>query len=87
LLRGTRDRALRIVQFPRAEADVAVAAASILARDEFLRRVGPLPRGGGNDAVVAAGRRIVAEQGRDALASVAKLHFGTTGRVLGAASG
>jgi ribonuclease HIII len=87
LLQGTRDQALRVVQFPRAEADVAVAAASILAREEFLRRVGSLPRGGGSDAVVAAARAIVDREGEQGLASVAKLHFGTTSRVLDRRSG
>jgi ribonuclease HIII len=80
---------LRIVQFPRAEADVAVAAASILARQAFLdwledasARLGlPLPKGAGPQAVSAA-REIVARGGRSALASVAKLHFATTGQVL-----
>jgi ribonuclease HIII len=80
---------LRIVQFPRAEADVAVAAASILARERFLgwlreasERVGvELPKGA-SDAVVAAAREVVERHGREALASVAKLHFATTAKVL-----
>ena len=83
LLAGTRSHGLRVVQFPRAEADVAVAAASILARDEFLRRLGGLPKGGGSPQVVEAGRAIVAEGGLAALRRVAKLHFATTERVLG----
>ena len=83
LLAGTRERALRVVQFPRAEADVAVAAASILARDEFLRRLGELPKGGGSPQVVAAARALVERRGADALRAVAKLHFATTARVLG----
>ena len=82
LMPGTRERALRVVQFPRAEADVAVAAASILARDEFLRRLAGLPKGGGSPEVVAAGKEIVARGGEEALRSVAKLHFATTARVL-----
>jgi ribonuclease HIII len=85
-----RVRDLRIEQFPRAEADVAVAAASILAREAFLdwlerasARVGvELPKGA-SPAVVEAAREIVARGGRDALASVAKLHFATTDKVLG----
>jgi ribonuclease HIII len=86
VLRGTRERGLRIVQFPRAEADVAVAAASILAREEFLRRLGSLPKGAG-PPVIAEARRIAVRGGRDALAEVAKLHFSTTARVLGGAEG
>jgi ribonuclease HIII len=83
LLAGTRERGLRVVQFPRAEADVAVAAASILARDEFLRRLGGLPKGGGSVQVVAAGREIATRGGEGALRRLAKLHFATTARVLG----
>jgi ribonuclease HIII len=85
----TRTRDLRIVQFPRAEADVAVAAASILARHAFLdwlarasERIGiTLPKGA-SPQVEAAAREIVARQGADALGTVAKLHFATTGKVL-----
>jgi ribonuclease HIII len=86
LMRRTRERGLRVVQFPRAEADVAVAAASILARERFLDRLGDLPKGAGPQVAEAA-REIAARGGRDALADVAKLHFATTGRVLGAARG
>jgi ribonuclease HIII len=87
LLAATRSAALRVVQFPRAEADVAVAAASILARDEFLRRLGDLPKGGGSPQVVAVGREVVARGGAAALRSVAKLHFATTDRVLDGPTG
>ena len=80
---------LRIEQFPRAEADVAVAAASIVARGLFLdwmadasERVGvELPKGA-SPAVVAAARQIVERGGRERLATVAKLHFATTNHVL-----
>jgi ribonuclease HIII len=80
---------LRIVQFPRAEADVAVAAASILAREAFVdwlrdasRRTGvELPRGA-SAQVVEAARAVAARGGREALGEVAKLHFATTEQVL-----
>jgi ribonuclease HIII len=86
----TRARDLRIVQFPRAEADVAVAAASIVAREAFLdwlarasERVGiTLPKGA-SPQVVEAARELVAQGGRELLGSVAKLHFATTERVIG----
>lgn len=84
-------RGLRLDQRPRAEADPAVAIASILARNELLwqlkalsREAGfALPKGAG-PPVLAAGRRLVAEKGRDALAHFAKLHFATTTQVLSA---
>ena len=90
----TRSLGLRVEQFPRAEADVAVAAASVLAREAFLswlsraaERVGvPLPKGA-SPAVEAAAREVLARGGPEALGSVAKLHFATTGRVLGGVSG
>jgi ribonuclease HIII len=80
---------LTVVQLPRAEANLAVAAASVLARDRFLawlerasRDYGlKLPKGA-SDEVEAAARRLVQTHGQDALGKVAKLHFKTTQRVL-----
>jgi ribonuclease HIII len=78
----------------RAESDLAVAAASILARGTFLdrlerlgREVGrTLPKGAGNP-VDRVARELVREhgreRGREVLARVAKLHFRTTEKVLG----
>jgi len=76
----------------RAEADIAVAAASILARAEFLRRLErlghefgiPLPKGASN--VISTGKQFVAKHGPDALPSVAKMHFKTSQQVLSAAA-
>lgn len=73
----------------RAEADIAVAAASVLARAGFLhslRRLSAeyeidLPKGATN--VVAAGRCFVAKHGAANLGKVAKLHFKTTKQVVG----
>jgi ribonuclease HIII len=84
-------KSLPIVQMPKAEANVAVAAASVMARDGFLgwleqaeRRFGlRLPKGASNE-VEAAGRRYVAKYGPAALANVAKLHFKTTAKVIDA---
>ena len=89
VLTETRERELRVVQYPRAEADVAVAAASVLAREAFIGwldragdRVGvPLPKGA-SPAVIAAAQEIVRSGGEEALATVAKLHFATTAAVL-----
>lgn len=73
----------------RAEADVAVAAASILAQAEFLFRLRKLseefgidlPKGATN--VIGPAKRFVALKGPDQLGNVAKLHFKTTQQVLG----
>ncbi len=85
-----RGQSIRLEQFPRAEADVAVAAASILARAEFVRRLDKLGKTlemklpkGASKAVIEAARQIVEVKGRDVLRKVAKLHFRTTGKVLG----
>jgi ribonuclease HIII len=90
-LQGTgRGRPLHVVQVPRAEANVAVAAASVLARDRFLgwleraeRDLGVALPKGASSQVEAAARNLVATHGQAALARVAKLHFKTTERVLG----
>lgn len=80
-----RGRKLKLDQHPRAEADLAVAAASVLARAEFVRRLDDLgrqwgmalPKGGGPDVLQAA-RTFVRRHGKDSLGKVAKLHFRTT---------
>ena len=69
----------------RAEADLAVAAASVLARAEFLRRLRDLsqkwgidlPKGAGTP-VNDAGKRFVERHGFAKLREVAKMHFRTT---------
>ncbi len=73
---------------PRAEDNPAVAAASVLARAEFLlglKELGSehgieLPKGAG-PPVEAVARRIFSEGGRGALAAVSKIHFKTTLKV------
>ncbi len=73
----------------RAEADMAVAAASILARAEFLRKLRALsttyeidlPKGATN--VIGPGKRAVGRYGPEILGKIAKLHFKTTQQVLG----
>ncbi len=83
-------RGIELEQRHRAEEDLAVAAASILARDEFVRRLKrleldfqtPLPKGA-SAGVEAAGKAFVAKHGPDLLPKVAKMHFRTTFRVLG----
>jgi ribonuclease HIII len=89
LLQHTRSRSLNLVALPHAEANVAVAAASILARASFLdwiegtsRELGfELPKGA-SPAVVAVARQIVERYGEGRLRELAKLHFRTTASVL-----
>ena len=90
LLKKGRD--IELVQMPRAEEDLAVAAASILARAEFLGRLRGLSREfgvelpkGASEQVEAAAVRLVKDKGPDVLEKVAKTHFKTTVRVLAAA--
>lgn len=72
----------------RAEADIAVAAASVLARAEFLWKLEalgstagiPLPKGAG-PPVLEAGRKIFKSGGLPMLQQVAKMHFKTTDQV------
>ena len=88
-----RGRKIQLVQRHKAESDLAVAAASIIARDEFvvrLRRLGKeygveLPKGA-STAVEEAAVQLVTKHGRDALGKVAKMHFRTSQKVLEAAS-
>ncbi len=84
-----RGRQVRLVQEVRAEADPAVAAASVLARAAFLRslhglsaRIGiTLPKGATH--VLPAAREVLAKGGIRMLGEVAKLHFRTTKQVVG----
>ena len=82
-------RTIELEQRTRGEEDPAVAAASILARAEFLWRLKILGREWGMDLpkgagppVEAAAVRFVRTHGKDALGKVAKTHFKTTERVL-----
>jgi len=75
-------------QMPHAEKDLAVAAASIAARAEFLRRMEKLSEQCGFDLpkgastlVDDAARKLVAKFGKEALNGFAKLHFKNTLRL------
>jgi ribonuclease HIII len=88
-----KGRTIELIQQPRAEEDMAVAAASILARAEFLDRLRALSRDAGVELpkgaapmVEEAGVRLVKALGVEALGRFAKLHFKTTVRVLDAAN-
>lgn len=85
-----KGKQIRLVQRTKAESDLAVAAASIVARAEFLLRLQrlsqelntTLPKGA-SSGVELAGRMVVKKYGRDRLGAVAKLHFKTTQQILG----
>lgn len=85
-----KGRKIALEQRPKAESDLAVAAASILARAEFLIRlkrlsseVGTTLPKGASPAVELAAKMVIKKHGQDRLGSVAKLHFKTTKAVLG----
>src|ERR1700722_19629180 len=86
-------REIQIDQQTKAESDIAVAAASILARERFVRWMETrskalgiaLPKGV-SAAVKSAARAVVEKGGREVLRSVAKMHFKTSAEVLGEAA-
>lgn len=79
-----RGRRIELIQRTKAESDPAVAAASILARESFVRwlkaesdRFGiDLPKGAGNNVKESA-RKLMTEGGEDALRGLCKMHFRT----------
>jgi ribonuclease HIII len=84
-----KGRTIVLEQRTKAESDLAVAAASILARAEFLIRlkrlsaeVGTALPKGASPTVELAAKMIIKKHGRERLESVAKLHFKTTQAVL-----
>jgi ribonuclease HIII len=89
-----KGRKIELQQMPRAEADIAVAAASVLARAEFVRRLellgktvgATLPKGAGAK-VDAVAETLAARGGEELLRTVAKLHFRTTAKAFAALSG
>jgi len=84
-----RGQKIELVQRHKAESDLAVAAASIIARDEFVRRLHKLGKEfgvelpkGASTAVQEAAGELVSKHGREALAKTAKMHFRTAQKVL-----
>ncbi len=84
-----KGKKITLEQRPRAEADVAVAAASILARTDFVRRLERMslelgfkvPKGAGVNVIEAAAE-MVRKAGPDKLRQYCKLHFKTTEKVM-----
>jgi len=83
-----KGRRIELIQRPKAEADLAVAAASVLARAEFLKRLYflsqdwglALPKGS-SPPVEEAGLQLVKLHGIEVLAKVAKIHFKLTDKI------
>ena len=83
-------RGIELIQRHKAEVDLAVAGASILARHEFVQKMAKLsekvdkklPKGGGTLVDVTA-RALVSQQGEAVLGQVAKVHFRNAARALG----
>ncbi len=86
---GQRQIPVKLEQRTKAESDVAVAAASILARDRFVQWMQqtaaasncPMPLGCAPH-VTRAAQHFVQTHGRDRLQDVAKLHFKVTQKLL-----
>lgn len=83
-------REIELVQRHKAEEDLAVAAASILARHEFVTRLAALEKQfgltlpkGASAAVDQAAKGFIEKHGADSLAKVAKTHFRTALRAQG----
>jgi ribonuclease HIII len=84
-----RGKKIKLIQMHKAEQNIAVAAASILARARFLEKLSKLsseykvdlPKGA-SQLVVETARKIIDTYGRETLRKVAKIHFKTTKEVI-----
>ncbi|NDE84865.1 MAG: ribonuclease HIII [Verrucomicrobia bacterium] len=81
---------IQLQQRTKAESDIAVAAASILARSEFVRQLAKLSAEVGFDLAKGCGagvkkmaEEIFRQRGREGLACVAKTHFRTFSEAVG----
>jgi ribonuclease HIII len=83
-----KGRRIELVQTPQGERDVVVAAASVLARAEFLDQMEKMsqrygaafPRGASN--VEGFAKALVMDRGPSVLLDTAKIHFATTDRIV-----
>jgi len=80
---------IHLEQRPKAEQNVVVAAASILARNEFVEKIKKLNEKynleftkGVSNKTVEVGKAFVKQYGKESLSDVAKLHFKTTAEIL-----
>jgi ribonuclease HIII len=84
-----RGRLINLEHRPHAEDDVAVAAASVLAKDEYTKQLEVLSNeysidlpAGASNKVIEVGRKFVLRYGQDELRQIAKLHFIITKLIL-----
>lgn len=84
-----RGKKINLIQMHKAEQNIAVAAASILARARFLEKLSKLSNDfnielpkGASRKVIENAKKIVETYGKDGLRKVAKLHFKTTKQVI-----
>jgi ribonuclease HIII len=78
-----------LIQVPRAEEDPVVAAASIIARAEFLKQLDSMGKDfgmtfpkGASKLTIEAGIKYIEVRGKKELYQVAKLHFQTTQKII-----
>jgi ribonuclease HIII len=83
-------KSIELIQKHKAEEDLSVAAASILARNEFVTRLGAMGKKfgmefpkGASGAVDEAAKEFVTKHGAENLPKVAKMHFRTAFRAQG----
>jgi len=84
-----KGKKLKLIQMHKAEHNIAVAAASILARARFLEKLSKLsneykidlPKGA-SQTVIENAKKVVDMYGKETLRKVAKLHFKTTTAVV-----
>lgn len=84
-----KGKEIRLIQAVKAERNVSVAAASILARAGFLRSLNSLsreigiklPKGSSDPSIKEIAKEILEKNGKEKLGEFAKLHFKTTGKI------
>ena len=83
-----KGRTIRLIQMHKAEQNIAVAAASILARARFVEKISMMSEKyamkfplGASAMVIQAGKQFVTKYGLPGLPLVAKMHFKTTDEV------
>lgn len=84
-----RGSKVELIERTKAEADIAVAAASIIARAEFVTRMDSLSKEfgvelpkGASAKVIEAGKELVLKHGEEVLTKTAKTHFKTYDEIL-----